>query len=626
MEKEEATLTMEVEKGLRDRYFKSLPPGIRFRPTDVELMDYLKKKVLKERMPLHRIKTCNIYKYHPNDLCRPDDLAREKESYFFTSRDKKYPNGARPDRKAGDGFWKATGRDMPISCKGKVVGSKKTLVYYEGKHKDVSLHKTNWIMHEYTINPNIKITPVAQGQSDNNNNSDNNILDECVLAKIYEKTTGSKKGADNCSPSQDDTQQILDSEQLPPEEQDNPILEPQEYPTAEQVAPPPQNPNHQNPTAETVGGGGYNTNMMILQGSEQLPLPPPEAQNNPILEPQQYSRPTHMGSFTGPNNEVRAQNNPILEPQQYFRATHMDSLTGPNNEVRAQNNPILEPQQYPMATRMDSLTGSRGGVRVQNNPILEPQQYPMATHMGSLIGPNNEIRAQNPILEPQQYPTANRMDSLTGPKCEVRTQNNPILKPQQYPATTHMNSLTGHNREILKEDYSTALQAAAAAAASYPNHQNPMAGAAAAAAYHRYMMIPVSEQPPLPPPEAQENPILEQVAELPPFPYQENPMDVAAAASATFYSWDAGSYGYESLQTDENFYGINSGAFSFEENNNGFWGSLNGGLEDVVNMYIGNNVNNPSANPHGSHGQANNDGDNVNPSHNPHGPANVSDK
>nr|GMD42922.1 aluminum-activated malate transporter 8-like [Ipomoea batatas] len=91
---------------------------------------------------------------------------------------------------------------------------------------------------------------------------------------------------------------------------------------------------------------------------------------------------------------------------------------------------------------------------------------------------------------------------------------------------------------------------------------------------------------------------------------------------ATF--WDAGSFGYESLQTDENFYGINSGAFSFEENNNnGFWGSLNGGLEDVVSMYIGNNVNNPSANPHG---QANNAGDNVNPSHNPHGPANVSDK
>nr|GMD44691.1 NAC domain-containing protein 67-like [Ipomoea batatas] len=438
MEKEEATLTMEIEKGLSDRYFKSLPPGIRFRPTDGELMDYLKKKVLKERMPLHRIKTCNIYKYHPNDLCRPDDLAREKESYFFTSRDKKYPNGARPDRKAGDGFWKATGRDMPISCKGEVVGSKKTLVYYEGKHKDVSLHKTNWIMHEYTINPNIKITPVAQGQSDNNNNNDNNILDECVLAKIYEKTTGSKKGADNCSPSQDDTQQILDSEQLPPEEQDNPILEPQEYPTAEQVAPPPpQNPNHQNPMAGATAGGGYNTNMMILQGSEQLPLPlpPPEAQNNPILEPQQYSRATHMGSLTGPNSEV--------------------------------------------------------------------------------------------------------------------------------------------------------------------------------------------QQPPLPPPEAQENPILEQVAELPPFPYQENPMDVAAAAAATFYSWDAGSYGYESLQTDENFYGINSGAFSFEENNNGFWGSLNGGLEDVVNMYIGNNVNNPSANPHG---QANNAGDNVNPSHNPHGPANVSDK
>ena len=73
----------------------------------------------------------------------------EDEWYFFTPRDRKYPNGVRPNRAAGLGNWKATGTDKPIltSCGTKSIGVKKPLVFYKGRPpKGV---KTDWIMHEY---------------------------------------------------------------------------------------------------------------------------------------------------------------------------------------------------------------------------------------------------------------------------------------------------------------------------------------------------------------------------------------------------------------------------------------------------------------------------------------------
>lgn len=75
-------------------------------------------------------------------------LYGEKEWYFFSPRDRKYPNGSRPNRAAGTGYWKATGADKPIG-KPKAVGIKKALVFYAGKAPRGV--KTNWIMHEYRL-------------------------------------------------------------------------------------------------------------------------------------------------------------------------------------------------------------------------------------------------------------------------------------------------------------------------------------------------------------------------------------------------------------------------------------------------------------------------------------------
>lgn len=73
----------------------------------------------------------------------------EKEWYFFTPRDRKYKNGLRPNRAAGDGYWKATGADKKVWYKGIVVGYRKALVFYQGKAPKGD--KTNWIMHEFRV-------------------------------------------------------------------------------------------------------------------------------------------------------------------------------------------------------------------------------------------------------------------------------------------------------------------------------------------------------------------------------------------------------------------------------------------------------------------------------------------
>lgn len=74
----------------------------------------------------------------------------EREWYFFTPRDRKYPNGERPKRDAGNGYWKATGADKKIykdENRKIEIGYRKALVFYEGKPPTGV--KTDWIMHEY---------------------------------------------------------------------------------------------------------------------------------------------------------------------------------------------------------------------------------------------------------------------------------------------------------------------------------------------------------------------------------------------------------------------------------------------------------------------------------------------
>ncbi|XP_019183034.1 PREDICTED: NAC domain-containing protein 72-like [Ipomoea nil] len=156
----------------------SLPPGFRFYPTDEELLvQYLCKKVAGHDFSLRIIGEIDLYKFDPWVLPSKATFG-EKEWYFFSPRDRKYPNGSRPNRVAGSGYWKATGTDKVITADGRKVGIKKALVFYVGKAPKGS--KTNWIMHEYRLCDAPKKTGSAR-------------LDEWVLCRIYKKHSSAEK-------------------------------------------------------------------------------------------------------------------------------------------------------------------------------------------------------------------------------------------------------------------------------------------------------------------------------------------------------------------------------------------------------------------------------------------------
>ncbi|GAB4847510.1 hypothetical protein Ancab_026569 [Ancistrocladus abbreviatus] len=129
-----------------------VPPGFRFHPTDEELVGYyLKKKVASQKIDLDVIRDIDLYRIEPWDLQERCRIGYEEQNewYFFSHKDKKYPTGTRTNRATLAGFWKATGRDKAVYDKTKLIGMRKTLVFYKGRAPNGQ--KTDWIMHEYRL-------------------------------------------------------------------------------------------------------------------------------------------------------------------------------------------------------------------------------------------------------------------------------------------------------------------------------------------------------------------------------------------------------------------------------------------------------------------------------------------
>ncbi|XP_047954002.1 protein CUP-SHAPED COTYLEDON 3-like [Salvia hispanica] len=162
----------------RDDEQGSLPPGFRFHPTDEELITfYLASKVFNGSFCGVHIAEVDLNRCEPWEL--PDAAKMgEREWYFFSLRDRKYPSGLRTNRATGAGYWKATGKDREVvsGANGGLLGMKKTLVFYKGRAPRGE--KTKWVMHEYRLDGDFSCRHTAK--------------DEWVICRIFHKAAEKK--------------------------------------------------------------------------------------------------------------------------------------------------------------------------------------------------------------------------------------------------------------------------------------------------------------------------------------------------------------------------------------------------------------------------------------------------
>ncbi|KAK9106467.1 hypothetical protein Syun_022478 [Stephania yunnanensis] len=167
----------------------SLPPGFRFHPTDEELVAYyLKRKINRRKIELEIIPEVDLYKCEPWDLPEKSFLpSKDLEWYFFSPRDRKYPNGSRTNRATQAGYWKATGKDRKVNSQMRSVGMKKTLVYYRGRAPHGA--RTNWVMHEYRLDER-----ECEGNT--------GLQDAYALCRIFKKSAIIPKVSEQCNNAQ----------------------------------------------------------------------------------------------------------------------------------------------------------------------------------------------------------------------------------------------------------------------------------------------------------------------------------------------------------------------------------------------------------------------------------------
>ncbi|XP_021723495.1 uncharacterized protein LOC110690901 isoform X2 [Chenopodium quinoa] len=143
-----------------------LPAGVKFDPTDQELIEHLEAKVEGKSSKSHPlidefIPTIEgedgICYTHPEKLpgVTRDGLSR----HFFHRPSKAYTTGTRKRRKiqtecdlqGGETRWHKTGKTRPVMVNGKQKGCKKILVLYTNFGKNRKPEKTNWVMHQYHL-------------------------------------------------------------------------------------------------------------------------------------------------------------------------------------------------------------------------------------------------------------------------------------------------------------------------------------------------------------------------------------------------------------------------------------------------------------------------------------------
>ncbi|XP_039030576.1 NAC domain-containing protein 91-like [Hibiscus syriacus] len=166
--------------------------GFRFHPTDEELIEFLHIKT-SDRHSLVQVidEVPDICQWEPWQLAESSKLQTgDRLWYFIYSPKYKYRNSKRINRTTRDGYWKPTGNARKVidPKTRKLIGTKKTLVYYKGQCNDGNKIKTCWVMHEYELKADL-----------NSSDTDQKTFNLCKLKRRVDlsSTNAGQSGQDN---------------------------------------------------------------------------------------------------------------------------------------------------------------------------------------------------------------------------------------------------------------------------------------------------------------------------------------------------------------------------------------------------------------------------------------------
>ncbi|XP_019099249.1 PREDICTED: NAC domain-containing protein 10 [Camelina sativa] len=162
----------------------SLPAGVKFDPSDKEILMHLEAKVSSDKRKLHPL----IDEFIPtlegeNGICytHPEKLPGVSKDgqvrHFFHRPSKAYTTGTRKRRKVStdeeghETRWHKTGKTRPVFSQSGEAGFKKILVLYTNYGRQKKPEKTNWVMHQYHLG-----------------NSEDEKDGEPVLSKVFYQT------------------------------------------------------------------------------------------------------------------------------------------------------------------------------------------------------------------------------------------------------------------------------------------------------------------------------------------------------------------------------------------------------------------------------------------------------
>ncbi|CAN6475993.1 unnamed protein product [Victoria cruziana] len=167
----------------------SLPPGLKFIPTDEDLvLHYLYRKV--KLLPCYPdfIREIDLYNYNPWEL--PGKASDgSKEWYFYSQRSRNYRKNSIEYMPAASGHWRVTGMDKTISNGNTVIGCKRSLVFYTGNFP--SGLKTDWVMDEYSLLEST--TRASRGRR----RCSRTVPEDWVLCRIHERGLRSEMSCDD---------------------------------------------------------------------------------------------------------------------------------------------------------------------------------------------------------------------------------------------------------------------------------------------------------------------------------------------------------------------------------------------------------------------------------------------